>query len=216
MRSDLVREYRMEDITLWLLFSEEMSAEELSEMYALCSRNRQEKSDRIKFDLKRRESIGAGYLLSLLKNKFSIEEEPVLLADGKPVFQNGAVQFSISHSGGAVLLAFGTKPLGVDIEYVKEVKLKIAERFFTGEEYGWIAEQEKERQKDVFCQIWTGKEAVVKAAGGGLTLPLDQFSVLGKRVELLGERYELHQKKIENKEKSLWISAAQLITDERE
>lgn len=216
MRSDLVRECRMEDITLWLLFSEELSEEELAEMYALCCRERQEKADKLKVDVKRRESIGAGYLLSLLKNKFSIEEEPVLLADGKPVFRNGAIQFSISHSGGAVLLAFGTKTLGVDIEYVKEVKLKIAERFFTGEEYGWIAEQEKERQKDVFCQIWTGKEAVVKAAGGGLTLPLDQFSVLGKRVELLGERYELHQKKIENKEKSLWISAAQLITDERE
>lgn len=213
MRDDLIREYRIEDITLWLLFSEKLSGEELSEMYVLCSRERQEKADKLKIDVKRRESIGVGYLLSLLKKRFSIEEEPVILAGGKPVFQNGAVQFSISHSSGAVLLAFGTKPLGADIEYVKDAKIKIAERFFTKEECGWITGQEKGKQNDAFCRVWTGKEAVVKAAGGGLSIPLDQFSVLEEKVDLLGKRYELRQRKLENKDKELWISVAQLMAD---
>lgn len=217
MENNIIKEFIIENITFWLLFSEEISEAELAKMYGLCSGERKEKTDRIKPPMKKRESIGAGYLLSVLKKRFSIEEDPVILNGGKPVFaENSSLQFSISHCRGAVLLAFGQRPLGADIEYVKKANIKVAERFFTREEYDRIAEGEGEEQNDVFCRIWTGKEAVVKAAGGGLSLPLDRFSVLEKNVDLLGKRYELHQRRLEAKGQSLWVSAAQLITDEQE
>ena len=200
MRKDIVTEYTIEntagDITLWLLFLEGISEAEFEEMYALCSRERQEKADGIKPDMKRKQSIGAGYLLSMLKKRFSIGEEPVILTGGKPVF--------------------GKRPLGADIEYVKEANIKIAKRFFTDEEYIRISEQEEKAQGDMFCRIWTGKEAVVKAAGGGLILPLNGFSVLEKNVDLLGKRYELYRRKFEIKGRSLWVSAAQSVTDTAE
>ena len=221
MRKDIVTEYTIEntagDITLWLLFLEGISEAEFEEMYALCSRERQEKADGIKPDMKRKQSIGAGYLLSMLKKRFSIGEEPVILTGGKPVFEkNAQVQFSISHSYETVLLAFGKRPLGADIEYVKEANIKIAKRFFTDEEYIRISEQEEKAQGDMFCRIWTGKEAVVKAAGGGLILPLNGFSVLEKNVDLLGKRYELYRRKFEIKGRSLWVSTAQSVTDTAE
>lgn len=214
MENSIIKEYIIENITVWLLFPGEISETEFAKMYGLCSRERREKVDRIKPDIKKRESVGAGYLLTLLKERFSIEEEPVILAGGKPVFAgNTSLQFSISHSRGTVMLAFGKRPLGADIEYVKKTNIKVAKRFFTEEEYDWIAGKKGEEQNDVFCRIWTGKEAVVKAAGGGLSLPLDEFSVLEKNVELFGKRYELHQRKLETEGQSLWISVAQLTTD---
>ena len=214
MRDNIIKEYTIENITLLLLFLEEISGAEFEEMYALCSRERREKADRIKPGIKGKQSRGAGYLLSVLKKRFSIEEEPVISSKGKPVFKkNTAVQFSISHSRDTVLLAFGDKPLGADIEDVKKANLKLAARFFTKEEYIRISEQEEEKQSDAFCRIWTGKEAVAKAAGDGLSLVFEQFSVLEKTAEVSGKKYELYQRKLENKGQNLWISAAQLITD---
>lgn len=216
MENNIIQEFIIENITFWLLFTEEISEAEFAKMYGLCSRERREKADRIKHDVKKRESVGAGYLLSVLKERFAIEEGPVILNGGKPVFsENTSLQFSISHCRGTVLLAFGKRPLGADIEYVKKANIKVAERFFTREEYDRIAGGKEEEQNDVFCRIWTGKEAVVKAAGGGLSLPLNGFSVLEERVDLLGKRYELHQRRLEVKGKNLWVSVAQLITDEQ-
>jgi len=214
MRGNVIKEYTIENITLWILSLEEASETDLEEMYALCSRQRREKSDRIKPGMKRNQSIGAGYLLYLLKERFSITKEPVILPGGKPVFQEDeAVHFSISHSRGTVLLAFGDRPLGADIEYVKKPGLKIAERFFTKQEHGGLLELDEEGQKDAFCRIWAGKEAVVKAAGSGLSTSLNRFSVLEETAEFSGERYELYRQKFMAKGQSAWICVAQLITD---
>ncbi len=216
-----IEEYKIKKITLWLLYLEKITDEELEKMYALCSGQRQEKADRIKQGMKRKQSIAAGYLLFLLKERFSIEEEPVILSGGKPVFPEhgqgeGTVHFSISHSRDAVLLAFGERPLGADIEFTDRADLKVAKRFFTKEEYERLADLEGGEQKDAFCRIWTGKEAVVKAAGSGLATALNGFSVLGETAELSGERYELYRQKIAAGGQSAWICAAQLIEDPTE
>lgn len=208
----IIREFIINNMTIWLLFLEELSEEEVWEMYLCCSGERREKIDRIKPERKRRQSIGAGYLLYLLKKKFDIEEEPFLLPGGKPVFRDKAeVHFSISHAGGAAVLAFGDRPSGVDIEYVKRADMKVAKRFFRQEEYEYILGQEEAGRADAFCRIWTGKEAVVKASGKGLSMPLDSFSVLGDTTECSGYVYELCRQKITEGGQSLWICAAQVI-----
>ena len=214
MRDDIVTEYNIENITLWLLSLRGVSGAELEEMYTLCSTERRAKADRIKQESKRRQSVGAGYLLSLLKGRYLLEEEPVILEGGKPAFrENRAVQFNISHSHDTVLLAFGDRPLGADIEFVGKANLKIAKRFFAEEEYDFLSGQKEADRGDAFCRIWTGKEAVGKAEGSGLSLIFDRFSVLGKTVEINEKKYELYQRKMEIDGRGIWLSAAQLMTD---
>lgn len=208
----IVREFAINNITAWLLLLEQLSEENLREMYDCCGGERREKLGGIKAELKRRQSVGAGYLLYLLKRKFGIAEDPFILPGGKPVFrENAEIHFNISHAGGTVVLGFGDRPLGVDIEYVKGANLKMAKRFFRPEEYEYLLTQEEAAQADAFCRLWTGKEAVVKAAGTGLTMPLDSFCVLGERAECSGKIYELCRRKVTEGGKTMWISAAQFI-----
>lgn len=212
MTENRIRESSLRDITLWLLKLKEIPEADFIRMYACCSKERQQAADRIKSELKRKQSLGAGYLLFYLRKRFSIEEEPIVLSGGKPVFpENSGVHFNISHSGGYVVLAFGKAPLGVDIECVKRADLKVAKRFFAKEEYDCLAEMPETERGDIFYKIWTGKEAVVKASGAGLSVPLDSFSVMGEIVECRGEKYELCRQRIAETGQILWISAAQRI-----
>lgn len=152
MINDLVKEYRMGESTIWLLCLEDISEADFDEMYACCTKERREAADRIKSGLKRRQSVGAGYLLSLLKKQFFIEEDPVVLQGGKPAFREERnLHFNISHSGGYAVLAYGEAPLGVDIECVKRADLKVAKRFFRREEYDYLAGQPAAEQAGFFA-----------------------------------------------------------------
>lgn len=211
MEKDIVKEFGIGSITLWLVCLTELSESDFGEMYRLCGSERREKIDRIKPETKKKQSVCAGYLVYLLRRRFAISREPVSLDGGKPVFPGGeGVCFNISHSGSFVVLAFGERELGVDIECVKRANLKVAERFFTGREYACLMECEEAERADVFCRIWTGKEAVGKAVGCGLSLTPGSFSVLEDRVELSGGTYELHRQRVEAGGEILWICTAQL------
>ena len=225
MKEDNIRKYSLGDVTLWLLFLEEIPESDFDEMYVCCTKERRAAADRIKPDLKRKQCIGAGYLLFHLKKRFGIDEDPTVLSGGKPIFRrNAGVHFSISHSGGYAALAFGNAPLGVDIECVKRADLKVAKRFFREEEYVLLKGLEEAAQADAFCKIWTGKEAVVKAEGAGLSRPFDSFSVLGQTndagkvkadrkkiiVYCSENRYDLYRQKFEDREKNFWVSVARL------
>lgn len=212
MIKDLVKEYRMGESTIWLLCLEDISEADFDEMYACCTKERREAADRIKSGLKRRQSVGAGYLLSLLKKQFFIEEDPVVWQGGKPAFREERnLHFNISHSGGYAVLAYGEAPLGVDIECVKRTDLKVAKRFFRKEEYDYLAEQPAAEQAGFFCRMWTGKEAVVKASGAGFSIPLNSFSVLGEIVECSGNKYELYQQRMTEAGQDFWVSVARLV-----
>ncbi|MBU0455521.1 MAG: 4'-phosphopantetheinyl transferase superfamily protein [Pseudomonadota bacterium] len=91
---------------------------------------------------------------------------------GKPyVLQSspGRVQFSLSHSRDcAVIAVTQNDDVGVDIEYIdprKKTK-RIAERYFSDLEYAYYHQA---KEKDVtFYQLWTAREAFIKAKGEGL------------------------------------------------
>lgn len=208
----MIEELTVGSIMVWLVYLSGLSEADFEEMYQLCGVERREKIDRIKPEVKRKQSICAGYLVYLLRQRFAVPEEPFLSDGGKPVFPgNSGICFNISHSGSYVVLAFGDRELGVDVECVGQANLKVAKRFFTGREYDHLMELGEAEQRDAFYRIWTGKEAVVKAAGCGLSLSPRSFSVLKDRVELSGNVYELGRQRIETGEEVLWISVAQLM-----
>lgn len=101
----------------------------------------------------------------------------------------------------------------MDIERVRRANLKLAKRFFAKEEYDDLAGRAETEQADLFSRMWTGKEAVVKASGKGLLIPLDSFLILGETVECLGDRYRLSQQKIVENGEELWLSVAQAMRD---
>jgi 4'-phosphopantetheinyl transferase len=102
---------------------------------------------------------------------------------GKPALAGTELRFNLSHSGGLALLAVaGGGEVGVDIEQVKprgEV-MNIAERFFSPGEIVWLRAQPPDLQQRGFFRLWTRKEALIKAIGLGLSMPLNQFSALAE------------------------------------
>jgi 4'-phosphopantetheinyl transferase len=90
-------------------------------------------------------------------------------------------QFNLSHSGESIAAAFCLESeIGVDVEYNKpEIDVEgIANRFFSPREKDFILSLTEENQKrKAFYQIWTLKEAYIKALGKGLSISLSTFDV---------------------------------------
>jgi len=96
---------------------------------------------------------------------------------GKPRVEG--VEFSVAHSHGLVVLALCREAaVGVDVEWVeREIEaLEIARSSFAPGEIKRIepAAEGADRAREFFA-VWTRKEAIVKAHGQGLTIPLQSF-----------------------------------------
>ncbi|MFO1150615.1 MAG: 4'-phosphopantetheinyl transferase superfamily protein [Alsobacter sp.] len=100
---------------------------------------------------------------------------------GKPQLDRPALpdlRFNLSHSGGLAALGVVVGPeIGVDIEAVRPVEPQVAERFFARGERERLARLRGEAWTRGFHRCWTRKEAVLKAMGDGLAVPLDAFDV---------------------------------------
>ncbi len=94
--------------------------------------------------------------------------------------EQSPLAFNFSRSGAYGLVAVGpVSAIGVDIEEVADrtgQEEVIAEHFTAGERAQLEALDPNTRLDGFFCG-WTRKEAVVKAKGGGLNLPLQHFEV---------------------------------------
>jgi 4'-phosphopantetheinyl transferase len=89
--------------------------------------------------------------------------------------------FNTSHSDGMAVVAVAQgQRVGIDIERVREIEsaLDVAEGLFAAPEVEWLRSVSSGSCSRAFLALWTRKEAVVKALGGGLSIPLDGFSVL--------------------------------------
>ena len=106
-------------------------------------------------------------------------------AHGKPFLLNHAVQFNLSHSGDYALIALSDAPVGIDIERHKPAKdvLAIAQRYFTPVEYLYIKNQADQNKISTFYDIWSMKEAYVKALGEGIAYGFNRFSVINPKGE---------------------------------
>jgi 4'-phosphopantetheinyl transferase len=99
---------------------------------------------------------------------------------GKPFLaEPGAVEFNLSHSGEAHVLALGGRQaLGVDIETLRRRRpvLELARRFFSAVEADALAALDPDRRQRAFLRLWSCKEAVVKAIGRGIGFGLAQLA----------------------------------------
>ncbi len=103
-------------------------------------------------------------------------------AHGKPSIGRPAGlpwEFNVSHTRGLVVCAVSRDhEIGVDVERCdhKLDHLGLARRFFHASETAILQDLPREAQRETFFQIWTLKEAYLKACGTGLSTPLDSFA----------------------------------------
>jgi len=99
---------------------------------------------------------------------------------GKPMLLNNPqLEFNLSHSGDLALLAIGKKyPLGIDLEFFSNRSyLDIGKNMFSSAEINAISKVNSRLEALTFFNIWSQKEAFIKACGLGLVYPTDKFSV---------------------------------------
>lgn len=87
---------------------------------------------------------------------------------------------NVSHSGDWVLCASGpTRSMGVDVEQRRDNinVMDLAASVFSDWERDALAEYAPEQRQHLFFDIWSRKEAFIKADGRGVTFGLDRFDV---------------------------------------
>ena len=89
------------------------------------------------------------------------------------------LKFNMSHSGSHVAIAVTTvATIGIDIEQLTQLnKIAVAERYFSPNEITLLQKLAEPEQIAGFYHLWACKEAVIKANGKGLSIPLNSFSV---------------------------------------
>ncbi len=92
-------------------------------------------------------------------------------AYNRPYIKQGGLDFNISHSGEHIVCAISsTCRVGIDIEEINELELDAYSSQFNDSE--WKIVHTDTDQKRTFFRIWTQKEALIKANGKGLLIPL--------------------------------------------
>lgn len=103
--------------------------------------------------------------------------------NGRPILTGagtGEIDFNLSHSGRHALIGIVRRGrIGVDVEVYRPLPdaLRIARHHFAPDEATALAAVPAGSMQAAFFALWTRKEAVVKATGAGLSLPLGTFSV---------------------------------------
>ena len=114
----------------------------------------------------------------------------------KPYFEDNPVLFNISHSGDIVVCALSDRhEVGIDVEIITDIETADFKSQMTEIERNKIVLSDN--KKEAFFEYWTQKEAVLKAQGHGLIVPLKSFEVLDNTTEINGEKYYLSEVKID-------------------
>lgn len=165
--------------------------------YEYLSHDEKERANRLKIEIKRKQFIVSRSVLKLLMAScLSKNHDEIIIYYGKhdkPFIKdrinNEAIEFNISHSENRILIALTLdNSVGVDIEKVnKKVDHEsLSKRFFSQQEYEYLNNPKLNNKIDAFYNIWSRKEAFIKAIGEGIAFGLDTFSV-SSNTELTNE-----------------------------
>ena len=155
-------------------------------MAEFLSQEELERSARLRRDLDRARFVAArGWLRMLLARYLDVAASEIVLAagpHGKPRLALGpeSLRFNLAHSDGVAVYAVARdREVGVDVERLRpDFPIdEIARHYFSPQEQADLgALPEADRLRAAF-DCWTRKEAYLKAAGVGLTQPLEEFDV---------------------------------------
>ncbi len=165
-----------------VLFATLASIQDRAERYhALLDREELARAERFRFATDRnRYILGHGLLRETLGRYLGRSAKDLVLLRGefgKPFLDGHPVHFNLSDTKDAVLLALSQHPIGADIETMNRSTdhERVADHYFTPPEVASIAEAENGKRR--FLELWTRKEAVLKACGVGLMDDLHSLEV---------------------------------------
>lgn len=155
------------------------------ELSGILSAEERQRAGRFRFERDRRRAIVRRAALRQILAGY-VEASPAELElacgpQGKPAlagrWTDAGWYFNLSFSNELALCAIARQPLGIDIEWRRPVEnaALVAKHFFTPAE---VRLQTEATDPDhVFLTHWTRKEALIKATGSGLSVPLNSFDV---------------------------------------
>lgn len=136
----------------------------------LLSPQRREQALQFRFERERKLSAMAYLLLCKgLREEFGITEPPLFEYGefGKPRLSGHAgIHFNLSHCREAAVCVLSDRPVGVDIESVREYDESLLDQVMNGREKERILHSPRPDME--FIRLWTMKEAVLKCSGRGL------------------------------------------------
>lgn len=185
-------ELRADEVHIWSV-GLDLAPARVKALARCLSPDERQRADRFVHKNHRARFIVARGVLRQLLGEY-LARDPVALTfsygeHGKPDLLGGALEFNMSHSHELALYAVASgRVLGVDIEWPRpRVEYEqIAARFFSPQEQAALMGRPAAERHAAFYNIWTRKEAYLKARGDGISAGLDTFSVsLGAEAELL-------------------------------
>lgn len=173
-------------VRAWYIETRTLDDDAPSRLTVLLSRDERERHDRFLDEADRRSYAAAhalvrlalGRLLDYPPSRLEFSADP----NGRPLLTQPAgtsTAFSLSHTRG--LAACAVVPhgrIGIDVERVdRRVDVHaIARARFAAAEAAALERCDAGEQAARFCELWTLKEAAMKATGLGLGMPLDAFA----------------------------------------
>jgi len=170
---------------VWVLDLSRITDIDSHPSFSVLAPSERERAQRFKFPYLQDQHIITRLFLRLCLARYA-DEEPQNLEfaaqpQGKPYITNSKLPlfFNLSHSGSfAVLAVSRTSEIGVDIETIRKHDFwGIAERFFHPDEFAFLKTKNHVDSEKFFYQLWTLKEAFLKALGLGIGAGLESINI---------------------------------------
>lgn len=171
----------------------DISPRSLAGVAEFLSLDERTRAERFRFAVHRnRFIVGRGMLRAILGRYGDVPPErlrfsygpkgkPELIAPGEVARRpGGALHFNLAHSEAVGVLAVTqTGPVGVDVEQVRRLPefKDLVGQFFSVREAAALSRLPWEQQPTAFFNLWTRKEALLKAMGEGIAHLLDRVEV---------------------------------------
>ena len=159
--------------------------------YAVLSDAEKTRASKMHFTEHQHRTAAARFVLrSLLSKYLDVSAADIELQQtdkGKLFLANSELKFNLAHSHEYAIYAFALNcDVGVDIEQQRDnIEFDgIAKRVMSSQEYNYWSALAAEEKNELFFQIWTRKEALIKCTGDGLSGPLKDLSTIDSEGEI--------------------------------
>ena len=175
------------------------SGRELQKAYEALSSSRKAYIDRLRQQKDKIRSLTGELLVQrLLKEHYGVENATLHRAEnGQPYLLDCDLCVSITHCEDKIACAVSREPVGVDLEKIHPINLKLCRHVCVSEEKAYVFGDYPENQVgdcqdrkvlERFFEIWTAKEAYFKKCGTGITdLKSVNILTLPRQIHRLGD-----------------------------